>query len=82
MHSRVRRLEIAISVYSLARGLRPDHHTEKNSGSRVRGLGSGHLVFGKALSHHCSLTMFGNSEDFFVLISLLSHLLCNPHKIL
>jgi len=27
---------------------------------------------GEALSHHCSLAMFGNSEVFFVLLSLLS----------
>ena len=32
--------------------------------------------------HHFSFAVFGNWEDFFVLISLLSCLLCNPNKIL
>jgi len=82
MHSRARRLEIAVSIYSPARGSRPDYRIEKDSGSRVRGLRSGHLVFRKALFYHCGLTIFGNLEDFFVLIFLLSCLLCNPNKIL
>jgi len=69
---RARQLKIAISVCSPARGLRPDHCAEKNSGDRVRGSGSGHPVFRKALSHHYGLTMFGNLEVFFVLLSLLS----------
>ena len=41
MHSRARQLEITISVYSLARGLRPDHHIREGSWSRTRRLGSG-----------------------------------------
>jgi len=49
MCSRARQLKIADSVYSPARGLRPDHCVEKDSGSRVRGSGSGYPVFGKAL---------------------------------
>jgi len=72
MCSRARQLKIAVSVCSPARGLRPDHHAEKDSGSRVRGLGSGHPVFRKVPSHHCGLTMFGNLEVFFVSLSLLS----------
>jgi len=72
MHSRVRWLKIAASLYSPSKGSRVDHRTEKNSRSRVRGSGSGHLVFGKTSSHHCGLTMFGNSEVFFVSLSLLS----------
>ena len=47
--SRARQLKITISIYSPARGLRPDHRAEKDSGSRVRGSGSGYPVFGKAL---------------------------------
>jgi len=70
--SRTRWLEIAVFVYSPARGLRPDHCTEKDSRSRVRGLRSSHPVFGKVPSHHCGLTRFGNSEVSFVLLSLLS----------
>jgi len=69
---RARQLKITISVCSPARDLRPDHHAEKNSGSRVKGSGSGHPVFGKVLSYHCGLTMFGNLEVFFVLLFLLS----------
>jgi len=72
MCSRARQLEIVVSVCSPARGLRPNHHIEQDSRSRVRGSESDHLVFGKALSHHYGLTMFGNSEVFFVLLSLLS----------
>jgi len=72
MCSKARRLEITVSIYSPARGSRPDHHAEKDSGSRIRGSGSSHLVFGKAPPYHCSLTMFGNSEVFFVSLSLLS----------
>jgi len=69
---RAKQLKIAISIYSLARDLRPNHCAEKDSWSRVRGSESDHLVLRKALSHHCSLTMFGNLEVFFVLLSLLS----------
>jgi len=72
MCSRARRLKIAISIYNPARGLGSDHCAEKDSGSRVRGSGGGHPVFGKVPSHHCSLTMFGNLEVFFVSLSLLS----------
>ena len=49
MCSRARRLKIAISIYNPARGLGSDHCAEKDSGSRVRGSGSGYPVFGKAL---------------------------------
>jgi len=72
MCSRARQLEIAISIYSPARGSRPDHHVEKNSWSRVRGSESDHPVFRKAPFHHYSLAMFGNLEVFFVSLSLLS----------
>jgi len=50
--SRTKQLEIAVFIYSPARGSRPDHHAEKDSRSKVRGLRSGHPVFGKVLSHH------------------------------
>jgi len=72
----------AASLHSPSIGLRVIHHVEGDFRSRTRKLESNHLVFGKVPSHHCSLTMFGNSENFFVLISLLPHLLCNPNKIL
>ena len=34
--SRAEQLEIAISVYSLARGSRPSHHAREDSQSRTR----------------------------------------------
>jgi len=72
MYLRARQLKITISVYSPERGSRPDHHIEKDSGSRVRGSGSGYLIFRKVLSYHYGLTMFGNLEVFFFSLSLLS----------
>ena len=44
---RARRLEIAIYLYSLARGLRPVYHVKEDSRSRVRRAGSSHQVFGR-----------------------------------
>jgi len=41
-HSRARRLKIAVSVYSPARGLRPVYHTREDSRSRIRRVGSDH----------------------------------------
>jgi len=46
-HPRARQLEIAIFVYSLARGLRPAYYAREESRSRTRRAGSSHLVFGK-----------------------------------
>ena len=82
MQPRLRWYITTTSLHSPSIGSRVIHHVEGNFRSRTRRLESNHLVFGKVLSHHCGLTMFGNSEDFFVLISLLSRLLCNPNKIL
>ena len=41
-HSRARRLEITVSIYSLARDLRPVYHTREDSRSRIRRAGSSH----------------------------------------
>jgi len=49
------------------------------------GLGDWRVVaeyLGREPLHYFGFAVFGNWEDFFVLISLLSHLLCNPNKIL
>jgi len=49
------------------------------------GLGGGKVItksLGREPLHHFGFAVFGNWENFFVLISLLSHLLCNPNKIL
>jgi len=42
MHLRASKLEIAVSVYSLARGLRPVYHMREDSRSRIRRVGSGY----------------------------------------
>jgi len=42
--SRVRQLEIAVSFYSPAKGSRAIHCLEKNTWSRIRGVGSGSQV--------------------------------------
>jgi len=47
MYSRARQLEIAIFVYSLARGSRPVYHMREDSRSRIRRVGSSHQVFRK-----------------------------------
>jgi len=47
MYSRARQLEIATSLYSLSKGLRAIYCLEKNSRSRIRGVGSGSQVIGR-----------------------------------
>ena len=69
---RARRLKIAGSFYSLARGLRTVNCERVCSWSRVRRVGNGHLASEGVPPHHFSLTMFGNLEVFFVSLSLLS----------
>jgi len=81
-HSRARRLEIAASLYSPAKGLRAIHCLEKNPWSRIRGVGSGSQVIGRgAVSSFYSyyLWEFGSFLCFF---SFVVSLLCNPNKIL
>jgi len=49
------------------------------------GLGEGRVItksLGREPPHHFGFAVFENWEDFFVLISLLSCLLCNSNKIL
>ena len=82
MRSRAKRLEIAASLYSPAKGLRAIHCLEKNPRSRIRGVGSGSQVIGKgAISsfHSYYLWEFGSFLCFFSFVVLL---LCNPNKIL
>ena len=71
--SRARQLKITVFIYCLVRGSRPDYRAREDSWSRVRGLGSGHLVFRRVPPHYFGLAMFGNLEVFFVSLSLLSH---------
>jgi len=82
MHSRARRLEIAISLYGPAKGSRAIHCLEKNPWSRIRGVGSSSQVIGRgAVSsfHSYYLWEFGSFLCFF---SFVVSLLCNPNKIL
>jgi len=80
--SKARRLEIAASLYSLAKGLRAIHYLEKNTWSRIRGVGSGSQVIGRgaiSLFHSYYLWEFGSFLCFF---SFVVSLLCDPNKIL
>jgi len=73
MCSRARQLEIAASLYSLAKGLRAIYCLEKNPWSRIRGVESGSQVIGRgAVSsfHSYYLWEFGS---FFVSFLLLYH---------
>jgi len=82
MCSRARQLEIAISFYNLARGLRPIYYLEKNPRSRTRRVESGHLVFGKGTVSSfqpCYVWKFGG---FLCLTFFVVSLLCNLNKIL
>jgi len=64
--ARTRRLKTAVSVYDLSKRSRPDHCARKGRRSRVSRCPGG------ALYHHYGLARIGNSEVFFVLLSLLS----------
>ena len=46
-HLRARRLKIAVSFYSPAKGLRAIHCLEKNPWSRIRGVRSSSQVIGR-----------------------------------
>ena len=64
--ARTRQLKIAVSVYDLSKRSRPDHCARKGHRSRVS------RCLGGAPYHHYGLARIGNSEVFFVLLSLLS----------
>jgi len=64
--ARTRRLKTAVSVYDLSKRSRPDHCARKGRQSRVS------RCPGRVLYHHYGLARIGNSEVFFVLLSLLS----------
>ena len=65
-HARTRRLETAVSVYDPSKRSRPDHCARKGRQSRVS------RCPGRVPYHHYGLARIGNSEVFFVLLSLLS----------
>ena len=64
--ARTRRLKTAISVYSPSKRSRPDHCARKGRQSRVS------WCLGGAPYCHYGLARIGNSEVFFVSLSLLS----------
>jgi len=80
--SRARWLEIAASLYGLAKDSRAIHCLEKNPWSRIRRVGSGSQVIGRgavSLFHSYYLWEFVSFLCFFSFVVLL---LCNPNKIL
>jgi len=66
MRARTRRLKTAVSVYDPSKCSRPDHWARKGRWSRVSRCPGG------APYHHYGLARIGNSEVFFVSLSLLS----------
>ena len=64
--ARTRWLKTAVSVYDPSKRSRPDHCARKGRRSRVSRCPGG------APYHHYGLARIGNSEVFFVSLSLLS----------
>ena len=81
-HSRARRLEITISVYSPARGLRPVYCMREDSRSRIRRAESGHRVFGKGAISLFWLCYVWKFRGFLCFAFFVVLLLSNPNKIL
>jgi len=64
--ARTRRLKTAVFVYNPSKRSRPSHCTRKGRRSRVS------RYLGEVPYHHYSFARIGNSEVFFVSLSLLS----------
>ena len=82
MCSRARRLKIAASLYSPAKGSRAIHCLEKNTQSRIRGVGSGNQVIGRGAISSFYSYYFWEFGSFLCFFSFVVLLLCNPNKIL
>ena len=82
VHSRARWLEITVFFYGLARGLRTTYHAKEDSWSRVRGLGSSYLVFGKGIILSFQPCYVWELGSFLCLTFFVVSLLCNLNKIL
>ena len=65
-HARTRRLKTAVSVYNPSKRSRLDHCARKGRQSSVS------RCLGGVPYHHYGLARIGNSEGFFVSLSLLS----------
>jgi len=82
MRVRTRWLKTAVSVYSPSKGSRAIHCLEKNTQSRIRGVGSGNQVIGRgAVSSFYSYYLW-EFRSFLCFFSFVVLLLCNPNKIL
>ena len=79
---RVRRLKIAISIYSLVRDSKPGHCAREDSQSRVRESGSSYLVFGKSAISSLRPCYVWKFRGFLCLVFFVISLLCNHNKIL
>jgi len=82
IRSRARRLEIAASLYSLAKGSRAIYCLEKNIQSRIRGVGSGSQVIGRGAVSSFHSYYLWEFRSFLCFFSFVVSLLCNPNKIL
>jgi len=77
-----KRLEIAVSFYSPARGLRPVYCVREDSRSRTRRVGSGYPVFGRSAVSLFWLCYVWKYRGFLCLTFFVVLLLCNHNKIL
>ena len=82
MRMRTRRLKTAVSVYGPSKGLRAIHCLEKNTQSRIRGVGSGSQVIGRGAVSSFHSYYLWEFESFLCFFSFVVLLLCNPNKIL
>ena len=71
--SRARRLKIATSHYSPAKGSRATHCLERTPGVGLEEWGVVAKWSGEVPSHHFTLTIFGKLRFFFVSFLLLCH---------
>jgi len=82
MYSRARRLKIAVSIYSLAKGSRPTYHAREDSQSRIRRVESSYLVFGKSTASSFWPCYIWKLGGFLCLAFFVVSLLYNLNKIL
>jgi len=79
---RARQLEIAISVYSPARGSRSGHCVREDSWSRTRRVRSSHSVLGRSTVSSVQPYYVWEFRGFLCLTFFVVSLLCNHNKIL
>jgi len=80
--SRVRQLEITVSLYCLSKGLRVIYCSEKNPRSRIRRAESGSQVIRRGAVLLFQSYYLWEFRGFLCLIFFVILLLCNPNKIL